>query len=385
MSKKIVYGVIIFLVVAGFCAVGITATYLIKKPLAPHLSLNLRAPTSIFSKLDEPTQEPLIMVPTATPEQNLNPTAVSPTIVASTDTIPTDIPTPMTTSTQSVIINADPSTPSPTPAVNDSANTSITNSSCGGSGSMIILVAGIDSGSGAYLQGADAIRIMQVNFDQSKVRVISLPNNLLISSPTLENLNLHEISLGSIYDYIQKNAVGNPEDIKIAATNYLAQAIYEVFGVIVDHYIAIDLDTFMNFVDTLGGIEINIPVDYHDLSARNQVLDKNQILEYMRFSDPTVEDQFVRQNLVISAIRSQILKPTNIIHAPALISDFSTSVKTDLSPQMILNLSCLAQNISSDSLHFLDISPMTTPIADDLLQPDLPQIREYLSNELNTP
>ena len=47
--------------------------------------------------------------------------------------------------------------------------------------------------------------------------VIRIPLNLLLSGKTLSSLNISEMQIGQIYQYILKNALGNPSEIKSAA------------------------------------------------------------------------------------------------------------------------------------------------------------------------
>jgi LCP family protein required for cell wall assembly len=143
-----------------------------------------------------------------------------------------------------------------------------------------------------------------------------------------------------------------------AGTQGLAQALYDRYHYLPDHYITISQTLFTDMVDSLGGLELDIPQDilsvppgWSTFHAGQQTLDGKQTLDYVRLLNPTGQaypsewDRFSRQNLVLQAILQALLKPQNWSKLPDLIGKFHESTVTDLSPAQLLDLACMLQQV----------------------------------------
>ncbi len=68
---------------------------------------------------------------------------------------------------------------------------------------------------------------------------------------------------------------------------------------------------------------------------------------------PTTFQRANNQNIVMSAIRAKMLSPEMLSKIPGLISQFTGSVQTDLSPSDINKLVCIEEKLSSDNIKTL--------------------------------
>jgi LCP family protein required for cell wall assembly len=147
----------------------------------------------------------------------------------------------------------------------------------------------------------------------------------------------------------------------------LARTLYANFGLRVDHYLAIDMQTFAKVIDAVGGVDVKIEssVDLNEgwgtpdpklyLSAGTHHLDGKLAVLLARNRLPSTFQRMIYQRMILSDLREKLLSPDMIPQYPGLVARFISSVQTDLSPNTINSLICLAQavpeeNIQADSI-----------------------------------
>jgi len=130
-------------------------------------------------------------------------------------------------------------------------------------------------------------------------------------------------------------------------------AVRANFGVNVDRYVRVDLAGFVQVVDALGGIEINVPQPIEDdayptydygtttvsFAAGPQHMDGDQALAYARIRHGSSDFQrAARQQAVIEAVLARLMQPGAWVRLPAIAAAVKDSVGTDLSPLDLLTL-----------------------------------------------
>jgi len=237
---------------------------------------------------------------------------------------------------------------------------------CSETSVMHILLIGSDARADSYNYGlADMIRLARVDFANEKITVLEFPRDLWVEIPDIaDNLNGqdHE-KLNQAYLY------GNPgfkyTNDPAQGPGLLARTLALNFGARIDHYAAVNMQTFVNMVNAVGGIDVYLPepVDgrtAEDLSDRlvfragNLHLDGNRALTLARIR---IEGGFVRaenQNRVLCALRDQLTSPEVIKDIPELIQSFKDNIQTDLSPAQISELACLGAQIKPGNIQFVD-------------------------------
>ncbi|MGD2157515.1 MAG: LCP family protein [Anaerolineales bacterium] len=246
---------------------------------------------------------------------------------------------------------------------------------CGGPPVMTVLALGIDTRADNYLYGlADVIRIVRVDFVTPKVTVLSLPRDLWVEIPGIDNnYGVTHGKLNQSYFYGTEGM--GYYDGPGGAPGLMARTLAQNFNIQVDHYGSVNMVTFVRMVDAVGGIDIYLP---HDVDGR-PVDDKTEDMGYftagqqhfngdqaLRFSRirkvDTVFDRMDRQTMVLCALRDKLLSPSVLPKIPQLIASFQGSVITDLSLSQLSQLACLAPRISRENLLF-------TSLPTDLLEP----------------
>ncbi|MHC1784991.1 MAG: LCP family protein [Anaerolineaceae bacterium] len=330
MNRRIIIQVVIGVIIVGLLITGIIVVQAFRTPLAPQMTVI-------------PATATLPPIPTAT--KGLE---TSPAPVMEITPMPEEMPTPEPTVVSTEIPGA-----------------------CGGSGSMTILLTGKDAGYFKPPYGADAIRLIDVDYVASKVTIFSIPRNLMVKTANLENYGTSETRLGDAYQIIMEKE-SQAADVDIKATSALAQIIYDNFGVLPDHYVTIKSTLIKDLVNAIGGIEVDVPAEISSdnlkLSAGKQRLDGQTAQEFLRFRENSYSSEWnriPRQNAVILGLQKKILSPSIVTQIPELINQFRYGTTTDLSVQQIVNLTCMAGSVSSQNITFESINPNSINIKDD--------------------
>jgi LCP family protein required for cell wall assembly len=206
---------------------------------------------------------------------------------------------------------------------------------CGNSGIMKILEIGIASPLEQGHQGADAIRLIVVDFDKVRAGILALPADLWVNTPDDLIGELGSLApLNQIYLTAYQNSPGNPEKVLTQkATQILAQTILDEFGFVPDKYINVNGESFSDLVDSLDGITITLASEI-DASSENfgifpvgqQTLSGDQTLDFVRILypngiGPDYFGRFERQNMVIHALLDAVLDHDNWDKAPELVKE----------------------------------------------------------------
>jgi len=254
--------------------------------------------------------------------------------------------------------------PSVTPASTAPAPTNTSAPRCGGPNVMTILVLGTDARADSYQYGlADVIRVVRVDFATPKVTVLEFPRDLWVEIPDIaDDLNGqdHE-KLNQAYLY------GNPgfgyTDDPAQGPGLMARTLQINFGIRADHYGAVNMRTFENIVNAVGGIDVTLEeaVDGRTATDRNERLlftaGKHHLngQEALMLARIRIEGTFARaenQDIVLCALRDKLTQPDVITKIPDLINSFKDNVQTDLSVEQLGQLACLGAQLPPENILF---------------------------------
>ncbi len=234
---------------------------------------------------------------------------------------------------------------------------------CGDEAAWNVLLVGIDYSDPEYTYGlADVIRVLRVDFVEMKVNMVALPRDLLVEAPEGRFTEENPMKLNQAYLF------GTPgwggylgEGI---GANSLAEVIRYNFGVTPEHYGVVNFDTVINFIDAIGGVEVNLPQAVEDpnpnlgfFPAGPQTLSGERALALMRIRT-YYSDSFrvSNQTLVMKAILNKLMQPASLVKVPSLLDQFSEAFLTDLSVEQIASLGvCFLRNFELDNLRAAQI------------------------------
>jgi LCP family protein required for cell wall assembly len=256
---------------------------------------------------------------------------------------------------------------------------------CLESGSILILVLGVDLPETDFPKGADAIRFVEVDFTNQEVIMLAVPRDLWLQTPALEIQGYDAERLGQTY-HIGKNLATTNEDEIRQGTSLLTQTFYDNFGLFPDHYITLNMEAFSEMVDSIGGVNVTIPQDFagarYSFLAGQQDFTGAMLMDYSRTLLVGTEwDRLNRQDLVMQALRDKLLSAGIIPEIPTILSQFPDIVTTDLSPQQIISLGCMIQNVPAERIGFFEITPdMVSVTSDNLMLPDVDRITTFMDD-----
>lgn len=197
---------------------------------------------------------------------------------------------------------------------------------------VVLLVLGSDARPDEIRRGqggrTDTLLTVVADRSPSGVGLISIPRDLWVEIPGYGQERINTAYL-----------FGGP---RIAE-----RAVGDLLGVRVDRYLLIGLQGVRDVVDAAGGIEIDVDVPIHDdaypddtygtvvvdIPAGRQHMDGETALRYARTRHQDSDfGRMARQQRVISALRSAMLRPTNWWRLPAVLGAVRQATETDLSP-----------------------------------------------------
>ena len=275
---------------------------------------------------------------------------------------PSAVPTASATSTYTL-------TPSPTSTLTPTPTATATATEiptvCGGPRTMFILLVGSDARGNTYNVGlADAIRIVRVDFVEPGVQALAFPRDLYVEIPGIESHG--GITHGKLN---QAFLYGNPgygyTDDPDLGPGLLADTLELNFGASSDHYISVNLQTFIKAIDAIGGIDIDLPyvVDgrvkgskdsnrYFPAGQQHLNGYRTMLLARMRPNGDLHRSEI--QNLILEALAAKIIDFPVIPKLPELIRTFMGSVQTNISPAEIGKLACLATILELQDMEFVN-------------------------------
>lgn len=219
---------------------------------------------------------------------------------------------------------------------------------CGQSDPMFILGLGVDEN-----EQADAIRLIRVDFLSGRVLVLSFPRDTWLPITGLEEEGITAGRINSTYGYGEAfNGSG-----KGAAL--LADTLNRNYEVIFNRWFSAHFSLFVSFVDSLGGVDIDLAQPIGGYGFRGKLhLNGREALTYVRQrANDSDLYRIQRQAEVMKGLFRKLSQPQNITALPELgakLLDERTFL-TNLSLSDVTSLACLAASLQEEDIVFLDI------------------------------
>jgi len=240
-----------------------------------------------------------------------------------------------------------------------------------------IMVMGVDKRSDDVGR-SDTLFVLTVDTNTKEVAMLSIPRDTRMKIP---NNGWDKINAAYAYGGVKLSQ----------------QSVENLLGIKIDHHIEINIAGFKKIIDAMGGVTIDVekrmyyndPYDDDgglaiDLRPGVQHMDGKTAIQYVRYRDeegdiPRVE----RQQKFIKAVLKEVSNPSVIIKIPAIISEVSSAVKSDMSTTEMLNLAKILNDASKIGLK-TDMVPGKPAYIDDISYwiPDLVALRKHVAQTL---
>ena len=249
-----------------------------------------------------------------------------------------------------------------------------------------ILLAGTDGRPGEKNSRSDAMMILTVDSKNKSLKLTSLNRDTYVNIPGHGDQKLtHAYSYGG--------------------ANLLVETIENNFEIDIQNYAVVDFYSFMDIVDTLGGVEVDVheneineinkfikwdtykwsgetsPMELIEHSG-SQKLNGYQALSYARIrKNDSTQERDRRQRQVVEALMNGV-KDLPVTKYPKLLDTLLPYVKTNMKPTEIISLAGNILGIGS-----LSITQIEFPFANASSSVTLPNtgfVIKYESSSLNT-
>jgi LCP family protein required for cell wall assembly len=229
----------------------------------------------------------------------------------------------------------------------------------GVNGRINLLLLGIDRRGGTgWAYRTDTIMVATLDQDTRAAGILSIPRDLQLTIP---GHGQDRINTANVYGSLQDDPEGGPALLEVT--------IEANFAIPIDGYLMVDFRAFEQIVDTLGGIEVDVPTRLHDTRYPDpkpgdpyayktihfepglQHMDGSHALEYARSRMSTSDfDRAKRQQLVLLAIREKALSLSAIPRWPKLAAMSIDSIQTNLKIDELLAVAFSAAKIDTSKL-----------------------------------
>jgi LCP family protein required for cell wall assembly len=277
-----------------------------------------------------------------------------------------------------------------------------------------VLLVGADGGrAGLYSYLTDTMIVVSIDPTTGRLAFISLPRDIM-GVPLPSSWPAHRALGGSFNNKINTLYTqarlrpdlfpGNDRERGFIA---LMGALGELYGLDIDYYVAVDLDSFRSVVNTLGGVVVDVQLPVYDIGypsddGRGKLklyvapgmvkMNGQQALAYARSRHATSDfDRAARQQRVITSVRDQTdlagLFEPGVLNE--LIRQVRKDVKTNIPPKLVPKLLSLAQKIDldrrenlvlSDGAGYASICYPCGPQGLWALKPNVPRIRSAVQD-----
>ena len=226
---------------------------------------------------------------------------------------------------------------------------------------MYILVIGTDTRSVGYLYGlGDSTMVIRVDFQNQNVSVIGFPRDLWVVIPDVtEDDGRTHGKLNQAY-FFGTEGMGYYSGEGYGA-GLMAETMKVNWGLEIDHYIVLNMRTFRDVVDALGGIEVYNPAPVYSFHQPNQpkfpvggyFFGGQEALMYARYRDPQNSvDRVDRHAIIMKGLFKQIFSLSTIPKIPELIGLYKGNVLTDMHLAELSQFLCLAAQTDFDDVLF---------------------------------
>lgn len=204
-------------------------------------------------------------------------------------------------------------------------------------GSKNVLLLGLDARDGGTGR-TDTIMVANVDFDTGKINLLSVPRD-------------SRVFLEGKYDRINAAYVYGGIDM-------ITESVENLLDIELDHYAIIYFQGFVEVVDLLGGVKVNVPERmYHpnegiDLQPGVQALDGDDALGYARYryTENGDLDRARHQQEILEALRKKVFSPSTVTKIPELITIAYEYIETDLTNSELMKLADNSSKFSEQEI-----------------------------------
>ena len=276
-------------------------------------------------------------------------------------------------------------------------------------GKLNVLLVGADAGAGRWSLRTDTMILLEVDIATGRSVMYGIPRNLEnipLPPAAADAFPCHCFPYPNLLNALWRDAVNRPSAYPYSGTDFargfaaLEGAIGQYLGLHVDASVVVNLMGFVNLINALGGLEINVPVEVKDtqysrpqdgrditidIKPGQQHMDGLTALAYARSRHQDSDyGRMSRQQAVLIALRAQLhpcsLLPRVLDLTKALGDAFWTDMPIEDSPTLL----ALAERVGTGNVKSIELVPAVTgnPVG-FLTVPRLATVRDIVAHGLD--
>ena len=217
---------------------------------------------------------------------------------------------------------------------------------------------------GAYLTDSMIVAIVDPN--QKTISLLSIPRDIWAPLVFSEKTTVYN-KINTAYAFAEDSSL-YPDRLsrykgKQGPGNFAMDTVSRLIGIPISYYLSLDFAGFRQMIDTVGGIDVNVPDSF---SARYPVnddpsinaswtvvkftkgpqhMDGERAIEYARareaIDNPAEGSDFARsqrQRLIMEAFKAKLFQPSGLVHLPQLLAVGTKHVDTNYSLPSVVQL-----------------------------------------------
>lgn len=246
-------------------------------------------------------------------------------------------------------------------------------------GRLNLLLIGSDAAPGRPQLRSDTMIVLSVDVATARAVLFGIPRNIINVPLPPESADAFPNGrypglLNSLYVY----ALGHPRNFpggEAAGFRALTGAIQELVGVPLDGVLVVNLVGFVDLIDAVGGLWIDVPYALYDehypsgagritvyIPAGCQKLDGQEALQYARSRHSSDDySRMRRQQAVLIALARQLDPIALLPKTPKLLDVARDNLWTTIDQNDVANLAVLAARVESGRIRSVMIEPPTFP------------------------
>jgi LCP family protein required for cell wall assembly len=270
-------------------------------------------------------------------------------------------------------------------------------------GRLNLLLIGSDAGPGRTLLRTDTMVVLSVDVASGRAALFGIPRNLVNvplppeSAGAFRNGRYPQL-LNSLYVY----AVQHPREFPggdAAGFRAVTGAIQELVGEPLDGAIVVNLNGFVDLVDAVGGLWVDLPYGLFDarypkpdgtgyiqisFKAGCQHLDGERALEYARSRHMDSDyGRMKRQQRVLLALARQLDPIALLPQVPHLLDIARDNLWTTIDQAEVANLAVLAARVDTSDIQTISLAPPTYP--EFMKTADITRIQKLVATIFDSP
>lgn len=222
----------------------------------------------------------------------------------------------------------------------------------------------------------DTLIVASIDPINKEAGLLSLPRDFYVKVPNFGSMRINEVYANAKSAALRGKRTGDQAaKAEKAGLDAVQKVVGDTIGIPIHYHAIIDFEGFRKAIDTVGGVDINVPEDLAvyevmwidgrnytlNVKAGQQHFDGLRALAFSRSRKTSPRGDFdrnERQQLVILALRSKVLSAgtfSNPLRINRLMDDFGNHVQTNLSIDEVRRLYDITKDIGGDKVQSLSL------------------------------